>query len=1600
MNKTATKILLLVLVLAMTVVCFAACGNKSGSHVITVMDGEKVLTTINVEDGKAISIESAGVDKSGYELVGLFTDAEFTTPYQLDAEVVGDLTVYAQFRQKQLYISVKAETGASTVERVSVATGAAYSVPAPTKEGYTFTGYTYLDDEENEVAFPQRGDAYPFSTSIRLTAHWDKNVYAVKLHVGDTVTEQSVEHGKTATLTNASMVGYTFVDWRLEGATAAFDATTPITSAIDLYANFTPNSYTISFARDLGLDDIKVNYGATYELTEPTAAGKEFLGFKLNGKAFAASGKYEIASDAYLTGEWEDLTYVVTFLSTDEESVELAVQSGLAYGAKAQGITVKGHEVKGYYLDKACTEAVTLATYSITADTELYVKAEAIEYTLTVKDWHEATVKVRYGATYTLIAPTDTTDEIYLDKIGTGVEQEWATFTGYTFEGAAFPVTGTYVWDTNIIVTPVTTPNPNYDLATVTFWDTVADEAFNTKKVARGSKVAKADFPVTTKEGYDFRGWYLTADFTVGSEFNENTVVDANVTAYAKYEAHAWTVTVKDTEDSGAVLFEIPVTFGAGFALPDKAALEGKKRGYTFVAYSMVPVSPYKIDSDVTIYATFTQNEATVSFFPKDLGYEDVTLHQYDALSAFLPETDPVKTGYTFKGWSLTDGGAKADYTQEVAGNIALYAIFEVNVYKITVIFSNTYSEEVEVTYGEDYELAENPSKKGATFVKYTHGGNDFARIGTYTIADNIDVVIVWSEDTSLFSENAAGKYFKERATVDDEFVYVFLTGIDYTFPGRRLSAVNATSYISMNNTLNGFRAMAATPNQDVFDLTVTPESGEVMTIKARVVENVSTIDLGESYHAMISNVSNRSLFGEPVAAADYVMTVGRADYRPEVVIENLSDKALTLAEANIEIVMNDGAMAADYTLNGSSVTFNSAAYEAAGTIKLTFKPKYALTEYNVTAPVQMVTMNDGKNVYTNADMKAYYSDPSVTKINVLRNVEAALDSNEYDISKGGHGKQMGEITLTYENNPGKVDKITVDTGTPYNDFKHGVYNRSTNNTADNVVINGNYFTIDGGKLPFIDNMHDSYGADGSEYATGGGYRIANVQTGIFLYRCAQFDGNGEAVKGYATGVATFKNLRITGNNLYDSTAKQDLGDGKAPLLKMSSAYIGMVVRGGTVSMDNVTITDTSMAFMLDGGVSGYKAPGVSDDSVVMNAVQPNETQATKLYADGMIMDNSWANSIYCYDLAYMQLLNTDIGRSCGLAIHCDDRPYGGNEPGSCGYSHLNCELTLDRYTANHLTNWVAGDEPWFVAYNMSTAAATAKDLIHNGALAATGNMIGLVDARDLDGDPGTPAIGFMNFAFIAKPVQTGDVAAWQADDNNITPGNPEDWVPVPHIDLHILDGGALCFFCTDDEMAGIASDLLPELAQYMEGYATAYGYAYGAALQSGETDENAKSAAASAAADAVSEQYNALSAIKFYDKANPFSEDATTKMQFMYLLNACKTSMANYAVNTVLGDLAAAATAYDTAVESSTNMLLLYYQELILDFGKALGTYDAMKDLPGYEEAAAEALATATRCYNALMTVGRPYTAQTQFGMQIILPLYFVNEITFPAAE
>ncbi len=1206
-------------------------------------------------------------EKEGYRFVGWYTDAELKAPYAVDA-VTADFTLYAKYDKQEWYISVNSK-GGSKVDHIKVAYGQEYTLEIPEREGYDFVGYTY-DNGTEDVEFPIKG-VFNLKQSIRVSANWKIKELTVNFYDGETLSgTKTVKHGETVTTLTVGKKGYTFDNWYTDKEfTNVFDKETAIKDNVNLYAKFTANVYKIVFDADGGnaIGDLSVAYQAQFTLPTPEKTGYDFLGW------YNVMDDKKAESGAY---EWLN-------------DVRLKAK----WAIKKNTLTFKcGTEVKTEEVEYNKGFAMRLSAFTVENGYEAvgFFASETFEGEAIDVETYKVTAPVTL---YVKVMPktfhitvtgyaNDGYDVVYNTTytLETSPVSEGEIFEGYFLNGQTFASTGTYVYTDNITVEARFKADPEYNKVHVKLYDEnnklIQDKIFD-----KNSKADLSDIN-TEKTGYTFKGWFK-AD---GSKFAEDAALTESISLYAKYEANTYTITV--VTNDGEPDQTITVVYGETYTLPELT-----KEGYTFDCYRLddaaeqkVPASgKYAFAHDITVKACWTINTYKVEFMVGADVYAERTANHGSAV--VLPDA-PAKEGHTFAFW-MNGNGVKFDTQTGITENTVLYASFTANVYDITVVCFNGTERVIKATYGETYTIPAPVNVVNHKFNGYVWKDTKtkFDAEGTYVWAENIAIEESW-ERVTIDDENVTfvnkGSYFKERENLEDEFTYVFVTGGDYNLNKElRLDEIGKT-LVTLKTDGKGFTVGNVTGE---FTLTIIGENGVTYERHIKIVKQITSISYGNDYNDY-ANGTHMSAF---VNQDKETMTAGVNDLRIDIRFIDNEGKAISYADANAIVTVNtDDVFSVD---ENGIITFAQTALGKE--ITVTVRAKYDTREA-ASSVTYSYKLNNGVNVYTSSELYAAYGDANVHEVNILRNIEASITDPAKQCEANG--------------------KIR-------NDHGNGIYVRNTNNLSDTMTINGNYFFVDGMKLDRVGSL--------SKNPLSTGYEVANIGVAMFVYRNNTSIAFNEEASAH-NGVFTVNNLRLQSNMDYNQRDKAEkLINTTGEQLIMSDTYNGFYTNGGTMTLNNVNVSNTLIGVYGDGGVSATD----------------NTKTATCFTLNDCRIDKNWANGLYLYNVTTVTLNHTEIGASGGAAIHFDDK-----------YQTLNVnnQLTMDYYSASNINNWISGNEAWFVAYGMTSTATTMKTLIENGA-----NQFGKTILKSAS-DGSTQLLNFAVFVQSGNG-ETGD---WNKDPN------------------------------------------------------------------------------------------------------------------------------------------------------------------------------------------------------------------------------------------
>ena len=314
---------------------------------------------------------------TGYELTALTDNDEPVSPLpalgesQTRANASGEEFVTLNATFSAISYTLEYELAGGSVASANPATytieSTAITLNNPTREGYTFTGWTGtgLDAATTTVTIAAG------STGNRsYTATWTPTIYNIEYTMdGGTATPANPTtytiETEDFTLTNPSKTGYTFKGWKLNGegdAMMTVTITQGSTGHIAYTATWQVNQYTITFDSNGGteIDAIKQDYATEVVApTNPERTGYTFAGWTPGVPATIP------AENITCVAQWTINQYTITFNTAGGSVIAPIVQDYATAVVAPANPTREGYTFAGW--DKAIPATIPAENVTITA---------------------------------------------------------------------------------------------------------------------------------------------------------------------------------------------------------------------------------------------------------------------------------------------------------------------------------------------------------------------------------------------------------------------------------------------------------------------------------------------------------------------------------------------------------------------------------------------------------------------------------------------------------------------------------------------------------------------------------------------------------------------------------------------------------------------------------------------------------------------------------------------------------------------------------------------------------------------------------------------------------------------------------------------------------------------------------------------------------------------------------------------------------------------------------------------------------------------------------------------------------------------------------
>ena len=556
---------------------------------------------------------------------------------------------------------------------------------------------------------------------------------------------------------------------------------------------------------------IDLNIGST---KIPTRTGYTYGGWKDNsGNIYNTPNKLFTISGAGngLTIIWKANSYTINYSGMENATAD-PMPATHTYGTATPigNPTKRGYTFSGWKVNNApAVKDLVLGATDYTAGISLEATWTANTYNIRYKGIEGATITTQptthtYGAATTVGNPTK---------------------TGYTFNGWKVNSSTTAKTDLTLGATDYTddiTLTATWTANTYNIKYVGLDGAALTPKPTTHTYGTATTVGNPTKTGYTFNGWKVNngatakTDLTLGA-----TDYTADITLTATWKVHNYTITynsnkpTKASHDVTGTTAKSYCEYGVTYALTENGYV---LTGWTFLGWAKDPnattidyadsaeVSNLTAtdDGNVELYAIWKANTYTVNYVSDKSASGTVlkTNHTYDSPSLLSASKYTIK-GWTFKGWSRTQGSDEVDFNAgaivktltDIDGDeVTLYAVWSANKYKVAYRANKPDTATADIKgemtdsdfiYDESGKLSEiGYLLTGWTFVgwaKTADGEAEFKNAAeiinlTENDGETIFLYAVWQANTFNISFDTDGGNYAETVTAAYDHALVSVT--------------------------------------------------------------------------------------------------------------------------------------------------------------------------------------------------------------------------------------------------------------------------------------------------------------------------------------------------------------------------------------------------------------------------------------------------------------------------------------------------------------------------------------------------------------------------------------------------------------------------------------------------------------------------------------------------------------------------------------------------------------------------------------------------------------------------------------------------------
>lgn len=738
----------------------------ANTYTVKLLDLERTkrFDSFTVTYDSVFTLPSTHSDVIGYSVI--WRDSDLTR-YESGQtwKIAKDVTLYASWRYDTYNLSLDSNggtfsDGVTTIRDVVVGYDRQWSLPEPTRDGYTFAGWY-----DGNTLVASTGNSWTlFMTDKSLFAKWTGNTYKVSYDLnGGTLDDSAptqVTFGEEYSLKTPTRDGYSFSGWAVNGSVISQSGIWKLSGNVTVVSQWSANESRVYLDANGGTNSgsslVKVKYGRSWSFANPKREGYDFSGWYDGTTKISSSGdSWNISTDVNLKAEWTAQTYVISLDSGGGKlnDYSISVTFGQSYSLEIP--TKDGYSFGGWTTTKGDSIPTTgVWTYSIYA---IVLKANwnagGINIYLnpnggTIDGSTSTTIQsVKYENSYSLKTPSRvgyTFSGWYSQSSGgVKVETEGTAWYFSTLETTLYAH-----WDANSYDVML---NPNGG-------ELNGSSSMVSKKLTYDSSY---DLGTPTRLGYSFQGWYegYNKISTTGSQWQRSE----SVSLTAMWDSKSITITLDANGGSLTGSSSISLKYNESYSISnptrtgykfdgwkteDGTSVPSKDDHWTYSNSSIRLIAQWSNDS-IAVLMDPGEGSSSVSGSSTTVYYEKA----YD-LSRFTPSRD----GYTFGGWYLDSSYSRgvatsgSSWTYWSDAFVLLYAKWNSSKCKITfkLLGGSVYGSTSDITFNVDYGTyitLPTPTRDGYSFMGWVDTNGKSYSSGTWTNAYDTTLIAKWEDN-------------------------------------------------------------------------------------------------------------------------------------------------------------------------------------------------------------------------------------------------------------------------------------------------------------------------------------------------------------------------------------------------------------------------------------------------------------------------------------------------------------------------------------------------------------------------------------------------------------------------------------------------------------------------------------------------------------------------------------------------------------------------------------------------------------------------------------------------------------------------------------